>query len=53
MKEKRVNRKDGALEETDEDLREQMRVRKEMEMKTRARKKKSSGGKRKEGGRAV
>ena len=25
MKEKRVNRKDGALEETDKDLREQMR----------------------------
>ena len=53
MKEERVNRKDGALEETDKDLREQMRGRKEMEMKIRAKKRKSNGGKRKDRGRAV
>lgn len=50
MKEKRVNRKDGALEETDKDLREQMRARKEKEMKTRAKKRKAMEGKGKKGG---
>ena len=53
MKEERVNRKDGALEETDKDLREQTRPRGEIEMKTRAKKSTANGGKRKEMGRAV
>lgn len=51
MKEERVNRKDGALEETDKDLREQMRgAKKEMEMKIRAKKRKAMEGKGKKGG---
>lgn len=51
MKEERVNRKDGALEETDKDLREQMRgEKKEMEMKIRAKKRKAMEGKGKKGG---
>lgn len=53
MKEERVNRKDGASEGTDKELREQMRARKELEMKTRAKERKTNGGKKKERGRAV
>lgn len=50
MKEERVNRKDGASEGTDKDLGEQMRARREMEMKTRAKKRKTNSGRKRKGG---